>query len=544
MADSTSVTPWAGKLASDSSMIVASIEKDSVRNVGYTQFGDLLRRSTSLTPLSQGSLGQRDGIDILGLLPGEQVVAHNGVPLYSASTGGFHPLLIAPAAAERIEVLAGTDALGTLPMMALAGINVQRKQYNSASPFTSMWYHQGAGDLVAGNVAFAQNVSRVFSIAANVRRMGARGVYQQTDFDSWNVQLQNRYRLNDASAVTLSYDLATIDADVWSGLSSDPYGSADLIENLLPKTISAREITRRHDVSLMHTYQSSADAAFRSSTSAYVSSDVHRQQDSTRRGWYAGVLSSADYVVGPLALHGGINLTDAATHGWTSFRYTVLPHVAIVSSLRYDGGSAGGTGYGAAVQYRDSSFSAKADVSRIQRTDGLGASSLYYAHVSHRLARFDLQAYLYHRSSNVPLQGSSGGIVTIGTVLGAFECLVNVRGIIRDTLSSKLTWYGNVRIAYAYHTGASVVRLGAECGYISSGLLPQYDIVSRSYGTAPPLSSSQQLDGVSVFARINVGTASIRASFENILGTRWYTVAYMPEIPRQFRLSVDWTFVD
>ncbi len=202
-----------GRVSSERDVILGMIEKDSIRKVNYSQLGDLLFRATSFPALSQGSLGQWDGAEILGTLPDQQVFSHNGIPMFSVTSGSYHPLTYSPAAIERIEILAGTDAIGGLPALSIAGVNIQKIGYNTARPFTSMWYHQGAGDLVAGNVAFAQNISPSSTIAANIRRTGARGVLQSTDFDAWNVHVQGKVRTSGHAGLLFTYDISTIDVD-------------------------------------------------------------------------------------------------------------------------------------------------------------------------------------------------------------------------------------------------------------------------------------------------------------------------------------------
>ncbi|MBK7032063.1 MAG: hypothetical protein IPH49_02045 [Ignavibacteria bacterium] len=58
------------------------------------------------------------------------------------------------------------------------------------------------------------------------------------------------------------------------------------------------------------------------------------------------------------------------------------------------------------------------------------------------------------------------------------------------------------------------------------------------------MKSGDQYDGLNVFLMAIVGNATVRASYENILGQRWYTTSYAPEITRAIRLSVDWSFFD
>jgi hypothetical protein len=51
-------------------------------------------------------------------------------------------------------------------------------------------------------------------------------------------------------------------------------------------------------------------------------------------------------------------------------------------------------------------------------------------------------------------------------------------------------------------------------------------------------------NGVDAYVSATVGNADIRLAFENVLGVPWFSVAGYPEISRNFRLSVHWSFFD
>jgi hypothetical protein len=549
-----------GRISSERDVILAVIEKDSIRKVNYSQLGDLLFRATSLPALSQGSLGQWDGVEILGSLPDQQVFSHNAVPMFSLTGGSYHPLTYSPSAIERVEVLAGTDAIGGLPALSVAGVNIQKISYNTARPFTSMWYHQGAGDLVAGNVAFAQNISPSSSVAANIRRTGARGVLRNTDFDAWNVHLQGRVVTSGAAGLLFTYDVSTIDVDPWGGVSSDPYGSADLLESLSPRLSIGRESARRHDLSAAYEIRDIADSAVTLTATAYASSDHLRRVDSLWSGWYAGAMSTIDAAIGDVRLLGGfrIQLTDAGSmlyrsefaggttaHTWAKATYDVTSRLSLISSARYDGGASGGLGYGVSLQYRDSSSAAKLDASWIDRNSTAAPEALYYAHASWHIGPAMITLLAYHHNSMPGARSNSGGSATAQSMVGSFLVRGSVMAVGRtDSTIRKSMLYTSALLAYVYSTSTSSIHLGVDYSLVGAGALPQFNVYQRSFTAADLLQSDSQSNGLSLFARVLVGTASIRASLDNVIGTRWYTVAFMPELPRQFRLSVDWTFVD
>jgi hypothetical protein len=101
----------------------------------------------------------------------------------------------------------------------------------------------------------------------------------------------------------------------------------------------------------------------------------------------------------------------------------------------------------------------------------------------------------------------------------------------------------DLRVAYVYEVGRNSVRLGVSGAVLSDARFPQYVAPSWTYAD-PLVSTGGQYDGLNAFLVAVVGNATVRASFENILGQRWYTTSLAPEIARSIRLSVDWSFFD
>jgi hypothetical protein len=385
-------------------------------------------------------------------------------------------------------------------------------------------------------------------------------VLQNTDFDAWNVHLQGRVVTSGAAGLLFTYDVSTIDVDPWGGVSSDPYDSADLLESLSPRLSIGRESARRHDVSAAYEVRDLGDSAVTLTATAYASSDHLRRVDSLWSGWYAGAMSTLDATIGNVRLVGGLRLqlTDVSSlrysndfaagttaHTWAKASYDVTSRLSLVSSARYDGGVAGGIGYGVSLQYRDSSSAAKLDASWIDRNSTASPEALYYGHASWHVGPAMITLLAYHHTGMTGTRTNSGGSASAQTMVGSFLVRGSVMAVGRsDSTISNPMLYTSALLAYVYSTSTSSIHLGVDFSLIGSGALPQFNVYQRSFAAADLLQSSSQSNGLSLFARVLVGTASIRASLDNVMGTRWYTVAFMPELPRQFRLSVDWTFVD
>jgi hypothetical protein len=101
----------------------------------------------------------------------------------------------------------------------------------------------------------------------------------------------------------------------------------------------------------------------------------------------------------------------------------------------------------------------------------------------------------------------------------------------------------DLSIGYVYDAGFSTVTLGVRSTVVTQHLAPQFVPLTWTY-VSPLRQAPLQYDGLNVFLSARVGNATVRASFENIIGERWYTTSYAPEISQSIRLSVDWSFID
>ena len=193
-----------GRLSAHDSEANAHITKLQMRLLQYGQLAEALHKGTSWTPLSHGGFGQNDGLSVMGGMNVDLGVSINGRPLSEPWSGAYQLVQAQPAGLERVELLTGTDAVGLAPSMTLTALNMQSMIHNSATPYTSLWYHQAGGDIVAMDGTFSQNVAENFNVTLGVRRSGANGRYLNTDFDIWNIRAAIRWTMSARSHLHLS----------------------------------------------------------------------------------------------------------------------------------------------------------------------------------------------------------------------------------------------------------------------------------------------------------------------------------------------------
>lgn len=594
-----------GRLSAHDSEANAHITKLQMRLLQYGQIAEALHKGTSWTPLSHGGFGQNDGLSVMGGMNVDLGVSINGRPLSEPWSGAYQLVQAQPAGLERVELLTGTDAVGLAPSMTLTALNMQSMIHNSATPYTSLWYHQAGGDIVAMDGTFSQNVAENFNVTLGVRRSGANGRYLNTDFDIWNIRAAIRWTMSARSHLHVHYELASLNSSLWGGIRTAGL-SPQFTESTAPPVHSnLRDETRRHDLSATLTQILSDDTSSVLSASVYGSYNaLRRLRDSTTwtsvtdtlgaltlRGGSVGGILRYDQRIGPLRLRigGGADVIRNDASVYADESYGVVPqafgHIMIPLSAGLQFRGAGrvalqfdrvliGAGAGLSVQTGNAVY--RADVATSQRAPTLseGTSLLPERHLLLSVSgtwlspNFETSVTAYGRLITDPIVSTGSRTNEVMALTNSFNATsrriigavansmlrignVELRPRVRITISNTNDVaddrfplaMADLSVAYVYEVGRNSVRLGV-CGTVmSAARLPQYVAPSWTY-VDPLTSTGGQYDGLNVFLSAIVGNATVRASFENILGQRWYTTSLAPEIVRSIRLSVDWSFFD
>lgn len=582
-------------------MPAENLTKQRLRTVQYESLADALRQLTSFVPLRNGGFGQYDALSVLGGSSQHLSMGSDGRPMLDLWSGQFHLLQQPMATLERIEFLYGSDAIGLAPTASLTMLNAQSSVFNTATPFMSMWYHQGAGDLIAASVTFSQNIAPGWNIAASVRRSGARGRYQRTDFGLWNLDLQARWTIDQRQSLLVRLGLATVSTQVWGGV--DRTAGEASIEQLsrvrYDDTLSLEDETRRHDATITYGRVLASDSTSQLTLQGYASAQMlHRLQGPALRrtvddtsglvhgsGTHAGFLARLDQRIGLLRLRLGshlefrsfdstarsVRLDDLLPSAFlhAEYRMSLLTlRVAARVTSASDGMrlSAGG---GALVDLRDYIMRfdlsmAEQDPTAVQRRAAVTSErhTLAVAELAARSGALNMRAY--YRGIAEPINTLPGGTIAevdfitggdrriVGASAsgllswGAFELRPRLRAEQITSTEVAETWSFamlDLDLAYVFRTPSNSVRIGVNGAWLPASTIPSFEPLVWSFrqgaGQAP-----SQLDGLSAYITAKIGNASLRASYENILGNRWYTVLNAPELSRVFRLSVDWSFTD
>ncbi len=607
--EDTSHVPWAGigRIGDTASVVSSMIGKDDLRRVQYQQLADALARTTAWNPLSHGGFGQHDALSILGGRNADLSVSVNGRSVVDPWSGMYQLIQAQPASLDRIEILLGTDAVGRGSSMSLSELNLPTITHNTATPYTALWYHQGGGDLVAVDGTISQNIAQGVNLTLGVRRSGAQGAFPRTGFDIWNVRAGLRWTLGRRTHALLTYQLASLNTDLWGGLTTPSMTPTVLDLATTPLYAALRDETRRHDVSVHVAHMLTDDSSSVIRATGYLTaSSLLRLRDSTlfldaadtlvglgMSGQTVGLQVRYDQRVGTMQLHAGASVDmqqlDAIRYATSFseatpqlFAHVRLPvgtwlSVRLGGRVQYAQGRLH-TGAGLAAETRLGAVRVGGDLSTTARiaSPAEGVSLSPERHVLAMLRatgddanlRWNVTAFARMiaspilttaiRTSNetvvqtVSEQGTSRTILgVVGTAtlrLGPIEVVPTIRlqSSSGDSLSQGSdvpACMADLAIGYVYEAGFSTVTLGVRSTVVTRHWAPQFVPLTWTY-VRPLGEAPLQYDGLNAFLTARVGNAVVRASYENILGQRWYTTANAPEVSRSLRLSVDWSFLD
>ena len=579
------------------------ITKRERRTLQYQTMADMLIRALPYQALSHGGMGQHSSVSVLGGYNADLTVALNGRPVIDPWSGSYNLMQSAPERFEQVEVLTGINAIGLAPQMTLVAINQQEIIHRTPTPYMQLWYAQGGGEVLAADVEFSQNVAPGVNTTVGIRRTGGQGRYQRTDFDAWNASIMVRAALSIEHHVSLSYHLVSLNTDLWGGLRSSLQTEqpvSALAESTAPTVFrSLRDETRRHDITATYAYVPEGDSVALWTGQAYGSLAAIRRftndsEATVGRGTHGGLLLRTEQRWSWLHLRVGTGVDATYAPAWSAaqalervqpqiFAYTVIPlastNWSVLASARaqYTITSqqsapqwAGGVG----VQ-NDAGDGRRLSVELVRSerlpspAEGLTLLPEHHlaALVTAKMVRphWSLSAEAYAHDVTSPLQTiavrDSSGDVTSTQTLNAPNNLrqygvildgrwnhtwLDLRSVVRvqsGTVQEFPAVSASLEAAVVYRPGTSLLRAGIRGMMQSAVTARAYVPLTWSYASQTE-TQGMVGNGLDAFIHARLGNADVRLSYENILQSRWYTVAVMPEIIQDLRLSVTWAFLD
>ncbi|MBI3259212.1 MAG: hypothetical protein HYZ54_07045, partial [Ignavibacteriae bacterium] len=105
-------------------------------------------------------------------------------------------------------------------------------------------------------------------------------------------------------------------------------------------------------------------------------------------------------------------------------------------------------------------------------------------------------------------------------------------------------FYAGISAQYEYQIGQSLLQAGLSVKFL--GVFTGETFLPQTWTSIPSRSgeSNATFNGIDAFLMLRLGNAFVRATFYNIISQTYYYVPMYPQLDRNLRLSVTWSFLD
>lgn len=585
-----------------------TINKHDLQMQNYNTFSGILNQNLRVFPIDLGNIGSFSSVAGFGGMPSETAMNFNGRPLGDLSFATTDLNIIAPEFMENAQIMVGSDAAIFGESASGMLINIQEIRYNSAVPFTRIWYSQAGNKLIAGDGIFSQNFARDFNFTFGFRNMTSEGRYNNSRLENWNVRTALRWSPTDRLTISLS-DVFT---DYRMGQNGGVLGTSgdnlydDITANVMYPNLKERVL--RHDITLTASAYLDSDTSSAITSSIYFSNAEYSMNQG--RDFFVAVdsISKNKYVtnvvglnarlektfINAIVLRTGADINYSAipnslfNEEFRNLNYSAYGHLnfKLAELFNLSGGARfiqkyGNTGIafgGSLVTSLSDKSAFIADLSFANRMP-TASESLQLTPEKHTLvlAEYRFFGLKSKFASNVFFRNILDPIKAIPNkdeenIIRSFGYenaeAKSIAGMFIETefeIYPKINFKPYIQAAYQL----SAENTESQYSYIIAGFNSYYTYtVGRSimqagldfsimplnkfYGYNPlnrsfidmQQENTVSFNGLTAFINLRLGNAFVRAAMENLLSQDYYYLPYYPVYNRNFRMTVSWSFLD
>ncbi|MBX3042538.1 MAG: hypothetical protein KIT33_00425 [Candidatus Kapabacteria bacterium] len=313
-----------GKFLSGKYNKFRNINKRDIQLINYTGLNDIISHFTPFYSQDMGSYSTYNSFFALGAPSRSISWGFNGRNINDIEIGSLNPEQFPTEFFENIEIFTGADAVVFGDNAASVFVNIQEIRYNSALPFTRIWFgNSGFGYLGADGI-FSQNVMPNVNFTFGFRSYNSNGAFTNTWGDNWNARVILRWNPDNLTSISFTENFSNLGSGTSGG--NNPEISNSVFDEIgaIPVFSGLNERLFRHDLSITATRNFDTNTTNTAVLNFYISS-IRRDRS-----------SGSDLNFGLSDTTSQVYKTTSNFFG-TEGRYEIAPVDAI--SLRF-GGSA------------------------------------------------------------------------------------------------------------------------------------------------------------------------------------------------------------
>jgi len=586
----------------DYPICITRINKSDKYFLNYFSNKDIIHNKSTAYSFDMGFPAQNSYLSFLGGMPRNNEFRFNGRTLVSSRDFYFDANHISTESYQDISILNGSEAAILSGRTSM--INFSERLFNTARPYTQMWYSQAGYGIIAAEGLFSQNFHPRGNFTFSFNNIAGDGRYENSETNHWNIRASARWNFSDFTSIsiteTFNHHFAKLNGGI--NLAESQNSLNELDAAVFYSSLNRRLF--RHDLTISFSTIFDTTATNYFLANLFLTYEENRIRFKRESKFIAIDSSGKNYFdnhffgINALYRKNIYDYFDLTLGG--DARYEMIPEtfmqreinssiialfakakVNLFDNLTFSFGirnekyfydhllSIGGN-----LSYKISNNSSFfADLSNTE----MPAAAFQPKEIGKELHYLGIIGYNYHT-----FRAKVYARRIINPFLAEFSidqthtiypniCDCNILDIIgldieySDKLFDLINYEikasssysqlnsndadlfpfvsGKIRLFYEYQVSQSLFRGGVEGAIFSPFNGFTFEPLSREF-IATSSRNKWQGDGLAAFVALRLGNAFVRASFYNLLGQNYYYVNYYPMTSRMFHLSVSWAFGD
>lgn len=180
-----------------------TINKKDLLKHNYSNIPDLINLSLPTFSKHLGFFGDYNSFSFLGSTK-TNTLTFNTIEKFNPSFNLVNMEIYSPEMIENIEFYTGSMA-AILSNKGDNLINLQEVNFNTQKPFTRFWFQDAISDFISIDGLFSQNLSLNSNFYFGFKTMSSNGNFQNQWVDSWNIRSGYKINFNTLSSLSITY---------------------------------------------------------------------------------------------------------------------------------------------------------------------------------------------------------------------------------------------------------------------------------------------------------------------------------------------------
>lgn len=247
------------------------INKRDIQLINYVGVNDILSNFTPFYSQHLGGYSTYNSFFALGANSKSISWAFNGRNINDMDLGSFNPEQFPTEFFENIEIFTGSDAVILGDNAASVFINFQEIRYNTAIPFTRIWFGNSGFGYLGADAIFSQNIMPNWNFTLGFRSYNSAGAYENGWGDNWNARAILRWNPDNSTSISFTENFSNIGSGTSGGINTDI--STNIFDELsaIPNFSGLNERVFRHDLTLSATHKFDTIQTNAASVNLYLS---------------------------------------------------------------------------------------------------------------------------------------------------------------------------------------------------------------------------------------------------------------------------------